>query len=327
MQLLVALLIPLAVNSPWPEESTTSTPRRTSAAATSRAARSTRATPPYRTKRTSAARRSSSSAPALRTHPPRSYPEATIETPSSRSTGTALMDPPSSAPPPSWRSPAPAPYSSSPPPSSRPNPTAEEPENPPPLAYASPASRRPPPPPVADEERPWYSLTEGPKLALGLDLGAFGAAGGLVYFRPWDWVRLNAGLSWNYLGFGLRGGASFTPWRLPITPSLNLEYGHFFTGDLTKFASASGEAERRLLESGRYSWTSAQLGVEFGSQWKFIFYVRGGFAFLWATVPGNVLSGFIAEQSNDTTVTFSAGDTKVTALVPCASLGFLVYIR
>lgn len=192
-----------------------------------------------------------------------------------------------------------------------------------PEAAAAPAAQSPATPPA----RRWYTLTDGRKLALGLDLGAFGGAGGLVYFRPWDWLRVNAGLSWNYIGFGMRGGVGLTPpVRWAVTPSFNLEFGHFFSGDVSRFAdSSSTPAEKQLMKSANYDWLSGQLGVEFGSQRSFLFYLRGGLTFLWASLPGKDLEAVLREQDVETTPT-NVSDLKFSALVPCFSLGFLIYI-
>jgi hypothetical protein len=123
-------------------------------------------------------------------------------------------------------------------------------------------------------ERPWYALSDITHHGVQLDVGAPGAGGATVLFRPWWWLRFNAGLAYNYLGFGLRGGVSVAPFHWAVTPTLNLDYGHFLSGDASRLATNAGPAEKALLQNVPYDFATAQVGLEFGSQRWFSFYVR-----------------------------------------------------
>ena len=176
------------------------------------------------------------------------------------------------------------------------------------------------------ERAPWYALSDVTHLGLQIDAGAPGLGGATVLFRPWWWVRFNAGLAYDYVGYGVRGGVSFVPWHWAITPSLNLDYGHYLSGDATRFSSSAGPAERELLRNATYDFATAQIGLELGSQRWFSFYLRGGFAYVTASAKGSQLSAFANERSNDPSLQFTLADATARALIPCASLGFLFYV-
>src|ERR1700687_3982477 len=112
----------------------------------------------------------------------------------------------------------------------------------------------------------WYSLYPGKKFGLQLDAGAPEGAGLMVLFRPFSWLRANAGFAYNVMGTGIRGGLTFIPFHWGVTPTLNLDVGHYFSGDLNKFVTASNAAEHALLSNAAYDFWSAQIGLEFGSQ-------------------------------------------------------------
>ena len=176
------------------------------------------------------------------------------------------------------------------------------------------------------EHAPWYALSDVTHLGFQIDAGAPGLGGVTVLFRPWWWMRFNAGLAYDYVGYGVRGGVSFVPWHFVITPSLNLDYGHYLSGDASRFSSNAGPAERDLLKNATYDFATAQIGLELGSQRWFSFYVRGGFAYVTASAKGTQLSALANEKSNDPSLQFSMADASARAVIPCASLGFLFYV-
>src|SRR3954463_416251 len=70
----------------------------------------------------------------------------------------------------------------------------------------------------------------GDKLGLGLmlDGGAPDGVGISAVVRPGRWLRINAGLTTNTLSLGVRGGISLIPLTAFVTPSINLDLGHYF---------------------------------------------------------------------------------------------------
>lgn len=173
--------------------------------------------------------------------------------------------------------------------------------------------------------RPWYAIDEGRHLGLQLDVGFPGGAAAEAVYRPWWWLRGNAGVDYNVLGFGLRAGVGVMPVRWTVTPSFNLDYGHFFGGDLNKFVTASSAAERTVLEDAAYDWLSGTIGLEFGSQQGFAFYVRGGLTYLWASVPGDHATALAQQQAPAGTI-IKSSDVNVRGLLPSFSLGFIWYV-
>src|SRR5690348_8330688 len=59
----------------------------------------------------------------------------------------------------------------------------------------------------AEQARPssWSALYGGNHFGLLADGGVPGGAGLAGVFRPWSFLRVEGGLNWNYLSFGLRG--------------------------------------------------------------------------------------------------------------------------
>jgi hypothetical protein len=175
----------------------------------------------------------------------------------------------------------------------------------------------------ADQDR-WYSLYRGKKFGLQLDGGAPEGLGLMALFRPFWWLRANGGLAYNVMGVGIRGGLTVMPFQWAVTPTLNFDLGHYFSGDLNKFVTASNAAERAMLSSAAYDFWSAQIGLEFGSQDGFLFYLRGGIVHIGATVPGRDVAAYMSSSGN--TAVTSRGDGQFSALLPCVSLGFMYYI-
>ncbi len=170
----------------------------------------------------------------------------------------------------------------------------------------------------------WYSLYRGKKFGLQLDAGAPEGAGLMVLFRPFQWLRANAGFAYNVMGAGIRGGLTLIPFHWGVTPTLNFDLGHYFSGDLNKFVTASTASQRAVYSDAAYDFWSAQIGLEFGSQDGFLFYLRGGIVHIGATVPGSDVGAYLS--SSGSTVVTSRGDGQFSALLPCVSLGFMYYI-
>ena len=217
-----------------------------------------------------------------------------------------------------------SPLVSSPTDAATPSQTTPPVETAPPPAPAAAAGIEPAQVPTVEQE-PWYSLHKGRKFGVQLDLGGPDGGGLTALFRPYWWLRVNAGLAYNIMGVGIRGGLTAIPVRWVVTPSVNFDLGHYFNGDFTKFVTPSNDAERALLQDTAYDFWSAQIGLEFGSEEGFAFYVKGGIAHLSATVPGAEVSAYMNSKGT-TSGTVSAADAHFSALLPCFSLGFTYFI-
>jgi hypothetical protein len=163
---------------------------------------------------------------------------------------------------------------------------------------------------------------------LGLS-AAVGVPDGVVVsgvYRPLDFLRLSAGASWNYFGFGLQAGAGVAPFHLPIDPTLNVEVGHYFGADMSWVADQNAGVPtqlRPLLADVGYDYANAQLGAEFGSSRRFVLFVRAGLSFFWATARGSTTT--TTTDGTGQTVTVRISDPEFRATLPSAKVGLLYY--
>jgi hypothetical protein len=161
-------------------------------------------------------------------------------------------------------------------------------------------------------------------IGFGIDAGAPGGAGLTLLVRPLWWLRLNAGAAYNVGGFGFRGGITLSPGQWTVTPTLNLDGGRYLSGDANKFVTVTDPNAQALLSRTTYTFATAQIGLEFGSQRWFTFYLRGGLTYLISTLSGTDVSAIA--NGNNPSNTWRAADTKFSSLAPCASLGFNFFV-
>jgi hypothetical protein len=162
---------------------------------------------------------------------------------------------------------------------------------------------------------------------LGVQL-AFGAPDGLVLgaaYRPWTFLRLNGGVAWNTLGFGVQGGATLLPFHFGITPTLTGEVGYYFPADyasrIERWTGPISPEVRPLLEHIGYTYLSTQLGLEFGGADSFVFFLRFGLAWIFTGASGPVTS-----TSDSGSTTYVLQGVEARAAVPTVNLGFVVYL-
>jgi hypothetical protein len=144
--------------------------------------------------------------------------------------------------------------------------------------------------------------------------------------RPLDWLRLNGGLVTNTVGVGLRAGASFAPFRAFVTPSLNVDIGHYFNGDYSKlperFGSEPGSAATAALTDVGYTFGSASLGVELGSQRGFSFFLRAGLSY-WDFSPADAEQA-LRDAADDPTLEVAPVSLRFSS--PSIKLGFTLFL-
>jgi hypothetical protein len=178
----------------------------------------------------------------------------------------------------------------------------------------------PPPPPPPPSEAPW------PLFGLRLDAGVPDGAVAALIYRPIPSLRASVGPTWNYLGYGFQVGAAWSPFRWAVSPTLSLDYGHYFNADASFLAKGSGGAPsdiQPLLKKVGYDYLDGQLGLEFGSQRGLTFYLRGGLAYLWTTIHGATESISASGQAGTTRVVMA--DPRVRATIPTVKLGFMYF--
>ena len=136
-----------------------------------------------------------------------------------------------------------------------------------------------------------------------------GAALGLSV-RPFvEWLRVSAAGTYNGIAPGARVGMTLNPISFPIAPTLTVEGGHYWSGSVPTMNDAVAVG---------YNYMNFHLGLEFGNQSSFRFYLRGGISWL-------DISSTINQQSN------SSGSANVSDpsfsgwVAPSGKLGFATH--
>ncbi len=137
-----------------------------------------------------------------------------------------------------------------------------------------------------------------------VDAGAPEGLGASALMRPWRWLRVHAGAAKNSLGFGVRGGLSFTPLELLISPTLDFEGSHYFNADydklLTQLRGQPTTTATGIHDVG-YNSVSTRLGLEFSpSRYVTLF---GGVGLSWWFIQVDDVKSFIRDAAEDPDIT------------------------
>jgi hypothetical protein len=166
----------------------------------------------------------------------------------------------------------------------------------------------------------------GDKLGLGvmLDVGAPDGVGVSAVVRPVRWLRINAGFTTNTLSLGVRGGISLIPLTAFVTPSINLDVGHYFDANYNKLVDRFGGIPLQTsvpINDVGFNYGGASLGLEFGKPDRFSVSLRVGLS------RGSLVIDEAQQLLQDVT-----GDQDITATpltfrftTPAVKLGFLLY--
>jgi hypothetical protein len=158
-----------------------------------------------------------------------------------------------------------------------------------------------------------------------LDAGIPEGAGLSAAFRPAKAVRLHLGATHNGLRLGGRAGITLLPKPGGSTPSLTLEVGHAFAGDVARLARRVADPSLpplQSMESVGYSYASTHLGFEFGDPRGFMFFVRAGVSWVELDVPNVESLGepFIGRLGQS-----GAEGGRFLYMMPSAKLGLILY--
>lgn len=177
-------------------------------------------------------------------------------------------------------------------------------------------------------DAPLEKRVEKPLPSVGLMVGAGvpdGATASLVY-RPYSWLRAEAGGSYNMISKGVRVGVSLIPFGMG--PSASLEAGHYFDGNANGIArsiAGGGFQDNAVLQRIGYDFVNAQLGLDFGVR-RVVFYIHGGMSYVHANVH-NVNAQIASSMSGSTSTTVTLNqDPTVRILTPSVKLGLVFYI-
>lgn len=160
-----------------------------------------------------------------------------------------------------------------------------------------------------NEYHPNVQTGEGNKFkaGVGFDVGTDGAALGLVVSPFIPAIRLEGAFTYDYVGEGLRGSASWDMFRFPISPILRADVGGYFP------FSVPG-----MNNSPTFSYTYENLlgGIGFGKRSGFRFFFMGGTTHIDLNASGFGKS-FTLPQGT------SLGNTaNVDGWIPSGKLGF-----
>lgn len=181
----------------------------------------------------------------------------------------------------------------------------------------------PTPPPEASTEA---AADSGSALKLGamLDVGAPDGVGVSLVLRPAPWLRLNGGVTTNTLSLGVRGGISLVPLSTFVSPSLNLDVGHYFDASyntlVTRFGGASLESSVPIEDVG-YNYGGASVGLEIGKPDRFSFSLKVGLAH--GSMVIQDAEALLRDVTKDPELTAKPLTFRFTT--PSLKLGFLLY--
>jgi hypothetical protein len=184
----------------------------------------------------------------------------------------------------------------------------------------APPSEAPTVPPVGSPAGGTVDAPREKLLGAQLSAGAPEGFGFSAVVQPLGWLRGSVGFAHNVLAPGVNVSATVLPFHAKVTPTLTLEAGKFFEADVS--GRVSGTVPSGLepaFQKFGYTYYAAQLGLELGSQRSFVFFLRGGLAWVRSDLAN--VSGV---QEGNTIVDVS--NPRVRATVPTANLGFLLYV-
>jgi hypothetical protein len=165
-----------------------------------------------------------------------------------------------------------------------------------------------------------------PVLGLMVDGGVPDGATVSAVYRPFSWLRTEAGAGYNMISKGARAGLTLLPFG--AGPSATLEAGHFFDGDANGFArsiAGAGFEDKAVLQRIGYDFANAHLGLDFGTR-RVVFFIHGGMSYVRAQIHNvNEQVAASSSSSSSTTVSFNQ-DPTVRVVAPSAKLGFIFYI-
>jgi hypothetical protein len=149
-------------------------------------------------------------------------------------------------------------------------------------------------------------------VALGAGFPEFVAVDAM--YRPWRFLRLRAGPSWNTVAFGIHGGVELVPVNWAITPVLALHGGKFLRSDFGRYLKGDDADVKPIVERIDYSYAAVDLGLELGSPRGFSVALRAGLSFV------SVSSGGSATYADDDGRTVTMTKPSLAATLPSAKL-------
>ncbi len=166
-----------------------------------------------------------------------------------------------------------------------------------------------------------------PRLGLAASAGVPDGLVASALFRPIDMLRVSAGGTRNWFGFGVQGGVGVKPFQWAIAPTLDLEAGHYFDADMRWVADQNAGVPtelRPLLEKVGYSYANVHLGIELGSSRSLVLFFRAGISYVWTTLRG--VQDLAGQDAGGNTVNVRIADPLLRATIPSLKLGLIFFL-
>ncbi|WP_148273277.1 autotransporter outer membrane beta-barrel domain-containing protein [Stigmatella aurantiaca] len=180
------------------------------------------------------------------------------------------------------------------------------------------------PPPSVDASSSPDATASVPMLGISLDAGVPDGVGVSAVVRPVRWLRLHGGVTSNTLSLGLRAGAGWVPLATLVSPSLNVDVGHYFSAKYNKLVDRLGsnplQTDAPINDVG-YDYASATVGLEIGSPNRFAAFLRVGLSYSTLTIDD--AEALLQDVTDDPDVTATPLSLRFTS--PSVKLGFLLY--
>jgi hypothetical protein len=158
-----------------------------------------------------------------------------------------------------------------------------------------------------------------------VDMGVPDGLNGSVVYRLFRPLNLHAGLGTNLISYGVRAGASLYILPTTVSPTLNVEAGHYFPGDANATANRLGlssGADNPLLREVGYDYANLHLGLDIGRE-SSSFYIHVGVS----TVRGKLrhLDETVSDDA-DEDLNIDVRRTATATLVgPSGRIGFVFF--
>jgi hypothetical protein len=176
------------------------------------------------------------------------------------------------------------------------------------------------------EEGPPATPDALPRFGVAASVGVPDGVVASALFRPIDMLRLSAGGTWNYFGFGLQAGVGLKPLQWPIAPTIDLEAGHYFDADMSWLADRNAGVPtelRPLLKKVGYNYANLQVGIEVGSSRSLVLFARAGISYLWTTIRG---VSEVTDTGTGQPVTVRIQDPLLRGTIPSLKLGLIFFL-
>ncbi|QRN98994.1 hypothetical protein JRI60_08195 [Archangium violaceum] len=175
--------------------------------------------------------------------------------------------------------------------------------------------------PDTQEPLPWKT-----RFGVVAEAGAPEGLGLSALVQPMRRMRVTAGASRNRLGFGVRGGLTFIPFELFLSPRVDIGFGHYFKADygalLSQLHGQSTPVATGIRELD-YNQVTGSLGLEYSPSRYVTLFGAVGYSYWFASVRDVAL--FIRDEASTPGITAKPLAFSLTS--PVAKLGLIIYFN